>query len=84
MATIAVEYLGGSDDDALYLPCKDSELEKVLRAIRSDGGNEIIITNVMWPEGLSILNGQTVDVDELNSLLCSRADNAGYGHGETH
>lgn len=68
MATIAVEYLGGSDDDALYLPCKDSELEKVLRAIRSDGGNEIIITNVMWPEGLSILNGQTVDVDELNYL----------------
>ena len=72
MATIAVEY-GVNEEDALYLPCRDSELEEVLRAVNARSSNEITIINVMWPEGLRMLNGLTVDADEMN-FLAKRMD----------
>lgn len=72
MATIAVEY-GVNEEDALYLPCRDSELEEVLRAVNAGSSNEITIINVMWPEGLRMLNGLTVDADEMN-FLAKRMD----------
>lgn len=56
-----------------YLPCRDSELEEVLRAVNAGSSNEITIINVMWPEGLRMLNGLTVDADEMN-FLAKRMD----------
>ena len=66
MATIAVEY-GVNEEDALYLPCRDSELEEVLRAVNAGSSNEITIINVMWPEGLRMLNGRIVADDTPTS-----------------
>lgn len=80
MATIQIQSSTYAGNTTWAFPMKDSELDRRLRAIGLGSAGEIPIISVGWPEGLHVLNGLTVNADELNFLAKSleRFDDSEY------
>jgi len=69
MSTIRAQISSDKGNFSLCLPCKDSELDRNLKAVGES--DEITIKEVIMPEGLRMLNGLRVNADELNFLAKS-------------
>lgn len=69
MVTIKVHISTCEDTAAWEFPMKDSVLADKLKSMGC--GNEILISSVIWPSGLNMLNGLAVNADELNFLAKS-------------
>lgn len=66
MLGIQIQISSHEDNSVWKFPMKDSVLSDKLESI---GGREtVFISNVIWPEGLRMLNGLAVCADELNFL----------------
>ena len=66
MLGIQIQISSHEDNSVWKFPMKDSVLSDKLESI--GGGEKIFISNVIWPEGLRMLNGLAVCADELNFL----------------
>ena len=71
MKTIQIRSSIYAGNTAWAFPMKDSELESRLEAIGLGCAGEIPIVSMDWPEELCVLNGLSVNVDELNFLAKS-------------
>jgi len=71
LGTICVKVSNFFGGYTLKLPLKDSELARELEKARCGPDNTIYIAQVEYPEGLRMLNGSSVDADELNFLAKS-------------
>lgn len=80
MGTIKIHVRTYEGNTAWIFPMKDSELEDKLGAVGLGSSGEIPIAGVIWPEGLQMLRGLTVNADELNFLAKSieRYDESEY------
>lgn len=66
MLGIQIQISSQEDNSVWKFPMKDSVLSDKLESI--GGGETVFISNVIWPEGLRMLNGLAVRADELNFL----------------
>lgn len=66
MLGIQIQISSHEDNSVWKFPMKDSVLSDKLESI--GGGEKIFISNVIWPQGLRMLNGLAVRADELNFL----------------
>ena len=78
MGTVRIKISTYEGNTALEFPMKDSVLEDKLKSMVC--GQEVPISGIIWPSGLHMLNGLTVDADELNFLAKSieRFDDSEY------
>lgn len=71
MGTIQIQFSTYEGNTAWIFPMKDGELDNRLGSIGLGSVGEIPVVNVAWPEGLRVLNGLSVNADELNFLAKS-------------